>query len=79
MRPSFILLTILAGSAALGTPAAAQNYPWCAQYSGLGGTNCGFTTFQQCMATLAGMGGFCNANTQYVPPGGQPPRPRRQW
>ena len=68
MRTLLFLLAIFAVTAGIGTPAQAQNYPWCAQYSGLGGTNCGFTTFQQCMATLAGMGGFCNANTQYVPP-----------
>jgi hypothetical protein len=67
MRVLLFLLAIFAVTAGIGTPAQAQNYPWCAQYSGLGGTNCGFTTFQQCMATLAGMGGFCNANTQYVP------------
>jgi hypothetical protein len=80
MRTLLVLLATFAVTAGIGTPAQAQNYPWCAQYSGLGGTNCGFTTFQQCMATLAGMGGFCNANTQYVPPGGQPaPRARRQW
>src|SRR6202023_2761595 len=79
MRTLLFLLAIFAVTAGIGTPAQAQNYPWCAQYSGLGGTNCGFTTFQQCMATLAGMGGFCNVNTQYVPPGGQPaPRARRQ-
>jgi hypothetical protein len=80
MRILLFLLAIFAVTAGIGTRAQAQNYPWCAQYSGLGGTNCGFTTFAQCMATLAGMGGFCNANTQYVPPGGQPaPRARRPW
>ena len=71
MRIWLFLLAICAATAAtagIGTRAQAQNYPWCAQYSGLGGTNCGFTTFAQCMATLAGMGGFCNANTQSVPP-----------
>jgi len=80
MRTLLFLLALFAVTAAIGTRAQAQNYPWCAQYSGLGGTNCGFTTFQQCMATLAGMGGFCNANTQYVPPAGpSAPRARRQW
>jgi Protein of unknown function (DUF3551) len=80
MRMLLFLLALFAVTAAIGTRAQAQNYPWCAQYSGLGGTNCGFTTFQQCMATLAGMGGFCNANTQYVPPAGSSaPRARRQW
>jgi len=79
MRTLLFVLAIFAVTAGVGTTAQAQNYPWCAQYSGLGGTNCGFTTFAQCMATLA-MGGFCNANTQYVPPGGQSaPRARRQW
>ena len=53
-------------------PAQAQNYPWCADYAGFGSQNCGFTTIQQCQAALSGNGGFCNANTQYVPPGGQP-------
>jgi hypothetical protein len=46
----------------IGTPAEAQNYPWCAYYSGGGGgggTNCGFTTFEQCMATARGLGSNC--------------------
>ena len=70
MRPSFILLTILTGSAALGTPAAAQNYPWCAQYSGdmAGAMNCGFSTYAQCMADVSGVGGFCIVNNRYEPP-----------
>ncbi len=78
MRPSFILLTILGGSAALGTPAAAQNYPWCAQYSGdMGGAmNCGFSTYPQCMATVSGVGGFCIVNNRYEPPGSAKPARR---
>ncbi|HEY2526870.1 MAG TPA: DUF3551 domain-containing protein [Xanthobacteraceae bacterium] len=78
MRFLFVLLGLLAG-AALGTPAQAQNYPWCAYYSGRsgGGTNCGFTTFEQCLATVSGIGGFCQRNTQYVPPPG-PHRTYRQ-
>lgn len=63
---------------AAATPAAAQNYPWCAYYAmggDGGGTNCGFTTYQQCMETLSGMGGFCNRNTQYVPPPGPRAKP----
>ena len=54
-------LAIIAASAALGTPAQAQNYPWCAQYSdgsGVGGTNCGFVSFAQCMATAQGPAHF---------------------
>jgi hypothetical protein len=63
-----------------GTPAQAQNYPWCAYYGGQmgGSSNCGFVSFQQCMATLSGMGGFCDRNTQYVPTSATAPhyRPR---
>jgi hypothetical protein len=36
--------------------------PWCADYSGKGGTNCGFYSFQQCQATVSGRGGFCRTN-----------------
>ncbi len=73
MRILLFVLGILVGIAAIGTRAEAQNYPWCAYYSGGdddgGGTNCGFTTFEQCMATVSGIGGFCMRNTQYQPPG----------
>ena len=41
----------------------AQSYPWCAQYGGnLGGQNCGFSTLQQCRATVSGTGGYCFKN-----------------
>jgi hypothetical protein len=65
----FFVAATLVAAAALGTPAQAQNYPWCAYYSGHGGggTNCGFSSFQQCMATVRGIGGMCNRNTQYAP------------
>jgi hypothetical protein len=36
--------------------------PWCAYYSGRGGSNCGFYSFEQCQATVSGRGGFCNQN-----------------
>ena len=67
----FVLLGLVGALMVLGTPAHAQNYPWCAQYSGraLGGAqNCGFVSFAQCMATVSGIGGFCVQNTMYQPP-----------
>jgi hypothetical protein len=49
-------------------PASAIEYPWCAQYGGRsGGRNCGFVSFQQCQATVSGMGGFCERNLFYTP------------
>jgi hypothetical protein len=76
MRSLLLLISgIAVGAAAFGGSANAQNYPWCAIYGGAdtgGASNCGFTTFEQCMATRSGMGGFCEPNTQYVPPGSHP-------
>ena len=43
-------------------------YPWCANYGGGdegGGSNCGFSTYEQCMATVSGIGGFCDPNPFY--------------
>lgn len=76
MRLSRAMLAVAIATLLLGSRAEAQNYPWCAQYSGgMGGAmNCGFVSFEQCMATVRGMGGFCLANNRYVPPAG-PARP----
>jgi uncharacterized protein DUF3551 len=73
MKISLLTLALVAAVAALSTPAHAQNYPWCAIYNGGavgGGTNCGFVSYEQCMATARGLGSFCTRNTQYVPPPG---------
>ena len=46
-------------------PAVADKAPWCAQFGGGrggGGTECLYYSFQQCMATLSGMGGRCFQN-----------------
>jgi hypothetical protein len=52
-------------------------YPWCANYGGGdegGGTNCGWSTYEQCMVTIRGMGGFCDRNPFYTPPSQNPSR-----
>jgi hypothetical protein len=75
MRLLLLMLGICIGIVVIiEKPAEAQSYPWCAQYSGDGGMNCGFTTFQQCLADVSGIGGFCTQNSTYQPP--QVPRPR---
>ena len=59
----------------------ADPYPWCAQYSGGahgGGRNCGFITFEQCMATVSGIGGFCERNLFYTGPVEHPRRLRKR-
>lgn len=47
----------------------AQNYPWCAILNmGDEAKNCGFTTIEQCQASVSGIGGFCMRDPQYQPP-----------
>jgi hypothetical protein len=65
------VLVVASMSAAIDArPAAAEVYrPWCAQYYGRdggGGTNCGFTSFEQCMLTARGAGAFCVQNPWYL-------------
>ncbi|HEU5018010.1 MAG TPA: DUF3551 domain-containing protein [Pseudolabrys sp.] len=62
--------------AAMTTTAHADPYKWCAEYGpSMGGAeNCGFVTFQQCLATISGIGGFCEPNPRYT---GPERRPRR--
>ena len=73
MRRILILSAILSASTLLAATAShADPYPWCAQYGGRGdgGRNCGFVTWEQCMATVSGMGGFCERNQFYTGPEG---------
>jgi hypothetical protein len=68
---SLFIVGMVAGATSASIRAEAQNYPWCAEYSGDSGgaMNCGFVSYDQCMLTVRGMGGFCVVNTQYHPPG----------
>jgi hypothetical protein len=69
-------LSLFAAWTAAGTAAEAQDYPWCANYT-KGSTSCSFVTFEQCMADVSGIGGFCERNTWYHPaaaPARQRPR-----
>jgi hypothetical protein len=80
MRLLLFALAVIGAASAFSVPARAQNYPWCAIYNGGavgGGTNCGFVSYEQCMATARGLGNFCTRNTQYVPPPG--PHPQRRY
>jgi hypothetical protein len=70
-----LILAMAIAAASIATRAQAQNYPWCAHYDkGDGGMNCGFTTFQQCLIDISGLGGFCEQNNTYVPPSAAPGR-----
>jgi hypothetical protein len=66
--PLFVLAILLAAVALAPRAQAQSNYPWCAYYgSGFSGTNCGFTSFEQCLENVRGIGGFCQKNDWYRP------------
>jgi hypothetical protein len=79
MRAILMVLPALA-ALAMFTPTAshADPYKWCAEYSGgrdgTGATNCGFVTYQQCLATISGIGGMCTPNPRYTGPAQRKPR-----
>lgn len=72
MRPALLAVAIATALTLLASAAGqAQTYPWCAQYGGFGGgggRNCGFVSYAQCMATVHGIGGFCERNLFYSGP-----------
>jgi len=61
-------LALIAASFSLTHDASAQGtyYPWCARYNAYT-YNCGFTTWQQCQATVSGAGGYCQQNVMPPP------------
>jgi tetratricopeptide (TPR) repeat protein len=67
MRSHLCSLAAVAGVIGLSSPAAAQGAPWCAAYRN-GSNNCGFYTYDQCMASVSGIGGYCNRNYIDGPP-----------
>jgi hypothetical protein len=76
MKVFLFMSAALLGIAGISTHADAANYPWCARCAkDGGGESCGFTTFDQCLADVSEVGGYCALNTQYVPPPGPRTRP----
>jgi len=80
MRLLLLVVAICVGFVGMEKSAEAQNYPWCAMMNmGDQVVNCGFTTFQQCMGTVTGIGGFCMQNNTYQPTFGSYPLIRRRY
>ena len=51
----------------------ARYWPWCAQYFDFGAMHeCSFISWEQCMDSVRGIGGYC-----YVNPYAPPPAPAR--
>ena len=60
---------VLSALAAKVLPSSAQSpydYPWCSRQLGFGGpTSCYFASYQQCLTTVRGIGGYCYQNPAY--------------
>jgi hypothetical protein len=81
MKFSVFILTVFAAVACIEKPAEAQNGAWCAYYDGGSGgaRNCGFATFEQCLADVRGIGGNCGPSPYPASPASPPlTRPRRR-
>ena len=79
MRLSLFILGVFAAIVCIEKPAEAQNGAWCAYYNdGDGGSrNCGFATFEQCLADVRGMRGNCSPSPYPSSPRAPSRYPRR--
>ena len=67
MRKGILLVLFVAAvGVSAGGARAEPYYPWCARYNGWT-IVCSFMTFQQCMATISGVGGICQQNVTPPP------------
>jgi hypothetical protein len=70
-----LILSLVLANAALTSfadPASAQSaysYPWCARVGSRNGpTSCYYASYQQCLTTLSGVGGYCFKSPYYQGP-----------
>jgi Protein of unknown function (DUF3551) len=83
----FLIAAALLGEVEGAAAQSAYSYPWCARYFAhefAGATSCYFNSYQQCMTTLSGVGGYCFESPYYhagpmaAPPAdSRPAHPRR--
>jgi hypothetical protein len=65
---AFVASMVLTIAAFAPRPAGASyNLPWCANYYDNNVIACSFTSFEQCMASVSGVGGHCIRNVLYPP------------
>jgi hypothetical protein len=60
--PILLLFLIVAGLFGEIRSSSAQSptsYPWCFMKKDGGSSSCYYTSYQQCMTTLSGIGGYC--------------------
>jgi hypothetical protein len=86
MRNSIVALFVVAasllGGAQVSKAQSPYSYPWCAIYWGgrgadAGARSCYYTSYEQCMATIFPIGGYCVESPYYHSQPTQPPRHAR--
>jgi hypothetical protein len=70
MRPPilllFMIIAALLGEIQTASAQSPTSYPWCARYYKDGTpTSCYFTSYQQCRASVSGVGGLCFQSPYY--------------
>ena len=71
MRLPILSISLVVGAlAAVTVSAAAQSptsYPWCSRNAKMdsGSNTCYYTSYQQCMKTISGLGGYCFESPYY--------------
>jgi hypothetical protein len=80
-----VLIAALLGKIQAASAQSPASYPWCARFFGgelVGATSCYFTSKEQCMTTLSGIGGYCYQSPYYhrsAPPNAPRGRRRTGW
>jgi uncharacterized protein DUF3551 len=72
----------LMGATELASAQSPYSYPWCSRQAGrdFDTTSCYFTSYEQCMTTISGIGGWCYQSPYYHASSAPHPRaikPRR--
>jgi len=71
LGPLAFLVAIVGAAPSSFAQSSPYDYPWCAQYSSRtagGALSCYYTSFNQCMATISGIGGYCIRSPYYRGP-----------
>jgi hypothetical protein len=70
----------LIGPTDLASAQSPYSYPWCSRQDtkDSNATSCYFTSYQQCMTTLSGIGGYCYESPYYHASPTNAPARRRQ-
>jgi hypothetical protein len=65
----FLIVGALLGEIQVASAQSPTSYPWCARYYKEGTpTSCYFTSYQQCRASVSGIGGLCFQSPYYHAP-----------